>query len=646
MREFSCVSAAIIPAVLLSFAVVGCTSNGNSSNPDKQVTGGSDNIHVDQFGYRIGDDKVAVIADPQQGFNADKRFTPGEVYQVRKASDNAVVFTGAPKPWNRGQTDAHSGDKAWWFDFSSVGEPGTYYVYDVEKDAQSHNFKIGDDIYEQVLYHALRFYYYQREGIAHEAPYAESPWTDSAAWLKSGQDTQARDIFDPSNASKARDVSGGWMDAGDTNKYVTFVNSCMHDLLSTYESNPGFFDNFNLNIPESHLNAPDILSEVKWEMDWLIKMQNDNGSAYIKAGVKDYSGVTYPPSTRNNPRYYNGKESSAAAIAIAGVFAHGALVYKTIPYYNNYGNDLAERAERSWRWYKQQLDNNTRNTKVDNHEITSGNADRSLDEQDIMAVAAAAFLYGLTGKAEYHDYFKSNYQKAPPFKGGSEQAFFNELRDTGHAFLYYMSLPNADAGVASNLRNKYAQVNPWNYPYKFEANKSAYRAVAGDGAYWWGSQGLRAARAFDSYILSELNLSPGNSASFRKNALNQLHYINGVNPLGVTYATNMISSGASKSLMHLYHEWFMTGRAPGMPAAPPGYLTGGPNSFQNVEHSPPDNQPRMKSYWDAPSYEGGYNGKEPWAFTEPMCHYQGPYVRLLACFVGKSSGPAPANAGD
>jgi hypothetical protein len=625
------------------------TQDGNKEksaaiNVIMKINDGSDNIHIDQFGYRIGDDKVAVIADPQLGFNNTKHFTPGQTYQVREASDNTVVFTGTSKLWNNGQTDLHSGDKVWWFDFSSVGTPGTYYVYDLEKNVKSHNFEIGDDIYEKVLYHALRFFYYQREGIAHVAPFAEAPWTDSAAWLGPGQDTQARDIFDQGNASKARDVSGGWMDAGDTNKYVTFVNSCMHDLLSTYESNPAFFETFKLNIPESHLDAPDILSEAKWEMDWLIKMQNDNGSAHIKAGVKDYSNVTYPPSTRTNPRYYNGKESSAAAIAIASVFAHGALVYKNIPYYSSYGDDLAERAERSWKWYKQQLDNNTRNAKVDNHEITSGNADRTLEQQDIMAIAASAFLFGLTGKAEYHDYFKSNYQKVPPFKG--EPALVDhEFRDTGHAFLYYMSLSNADAGVVSNLKDKYAQANAWNYPYKFETNKSAYRAVAGDGAYWWGSQSARAVGGYASYILSDLNLSPSNSANYKKNAANQLHYLNGVNPLGVTYATNMISAGASKSIMHLYHEWFMTGRAPGMSAAPPGYITGGPNTTGNP-HSPPDGQPRMKSYWDAPSYEGGYEGKDPWAWTEPMCHYQSPYVRLLACFVGKSSGSAPANAGD
>lgn len=35
-------------------------------------------IRVDQFGYFPASTKVAVIANPQQGFNADQSFSPGE----------------------------------------------------------------------------------------------------------------------------------------------------------------------------------------------------------------------------------------------------------------------------------------------------------------------------------------------------------------------------------------------------------------------------------------------------------------------------------------------------------------------------------------------------------------------------------------
>src|SRR5262245_11033739 len=83
-------------------------------------------ILVDQFGYRPADRKVAVIRDPRVGFDSADRFTPGAQFQVRRASDSAVVFTGAPVPWRAGAVDLSSGDAGWRFDFSSLQEEGTY----------------------------------------------------------------------------------------------------------------------------------------------------------------------------------------------------------------------------------------------------------------------------------------------------------------------------------------------------------------------------------------------------------------------------------------------------------------------------------------------------------------------------------------
>lgn len=45
------------------------------------------------------------------------------------------------------------------------------------------------------------------------------------------QDANCRNIFDRDNAALERELSGGWFDAGDYNKYVTFASSSVHDLL-------------------------------------------------------------------------------------------------------------------------------------------------------------------------------------------------------------------------------------------------------------------------------------------------------------------------------------------------------------------------------------------------------------------------------
>ena len=53
----------------------------------------------------------------------DRGFVPGPLLEVRRASDDASVFSAAPTAWNGGAVHVESGDQAWWLDFSSVTNP-------------------------------------------------------------------------------------------------------------------------------------------------------------------------------------------------------------------------------------------------------------------------------------------------------------------------------------------------------------------------------------------------------------------------------------------------------------------------------------------------------------------------------------------
>ena len=75
---------------------------------------------VDQFGYLPDMAKVAVISDPQVGFNAGQSYTPGNSLEVRAWGSNTVVYWGAPALQISGGTNSQSGDRNWWFDFSPV----------------------------------------------------------------------------------------------------------------------------------------------------------------------------------------------------------------------------------------------------------------------------------------------------------------------------------------------------------------------------------------------------------------------------------------------------------------------------------------------------------------------------------------------
>ena len=137
---------------------------------------------------------------------------------------------------------------------------------------------------------------YQRMGQARTANNAGANWVDGAGNLGPGQDSQARRFLDKNNAGTARDLRGGWADAGDFNKYTSWAAGYAQDLMDAYVQNPTVFtDDFNL--PESYNGVPHILDEAKWGLDWLKRMQNSDGSVLSVVGSTGAS----PPSSSPAP---------------------------------------------------------------------------------------------------------------------------------------------------------------------------------------------------------------------------------------------------------------------------------------------------------------------------------------------------------
>ena len=239
-------------------------------------------ICVDQFGYRPASDKVAVLRDPQTGWDAGESFTPGTTYKVINAATGASVFQGTPTAWNGGATHDQSGDRCWWLDFTSVTAPGSYYILDVANNVKSYTFDISDDVYKTVLKHAVRMLYYQRRGFAKTAAYAGAGWADGASHIGTLQDTKCR-LYNNNTAATEKDLSGGWYDAGDLNKYTSWTAGYCYHLASAYRENPlAFTDDYN--IPESGNGIPDILDELKWGLDFLLRMQQADGSCLSIVG--------------------------------------------------------------------------------------------------------------------------------------------------------------------------------------------------------------------------------------------------------------------------------------------------------------------------------------------------------------------------
>lgn len=283
-------------------------------------------IKVDQFGYKANLQKIAVISDPQTGFNSALAFAPSTAanqYQIRRWSDDAIMYTGTITPWNAGATYVQSGDKIWYFDFSTFVTPGNYYVFDIGNNVGSYQFTIDNCVYNDVLKHAVRTFYYQRSGFAKTAAYAGAGWTDVASHTGSQQDLDCR-LYSNTSVATSKNLSGGWYDAGDLSKYVNFTWGTLNDLLTAYEENPTVWGD-NYNIPESGNGVPDLLDEVKYELDWLLKMQQPDGSVFSIVG----HGFGSPPSADASPARY-GPINTSSALTCASIFALAAIQYNTI----------------------------------------------------------------------------------------------------------------------------------------------------------------------------------------------------------------------------------------------------------------------------------------------------------------------------
>src|SRR4029077_16206384 len=89
--------------------------------------------------------------------------------------------------------------------------------------------------------------------------------------------------WNPFAKSQTKDLRGGWYDAGDLNKYTSWAAPYNIGLLRAYEEHPEAFSD-DYGIPESGNGIPDILDEVRWGVDWLVRMQNAGGSFFCVSG--------------------------------------------------------------------------------------------------------------------------------------------------------------------------------------------------------------------------------------------------------------------------------------------------------------------------------------------------------------------------
>jgi hypothetical protein len=335
-------------------------------------------IKVDQVGYPLDGPKVAFVSAPAQSF------------AIKRSSDGALVFHGNLAP---AQADPNTGDQVQAADFSGFQKAGTYYI-EVPGVGRSWNFAVGKNPFEHTYYLAMRGFYGQRCGTAVELG-PEFPGFSHPACHTHGE-------FHPSSGAKGeRDNIGGWHDAGDYGRYMVNSGITTGTLLWAWETYGQKLKSIQLKIPESGNGTPDILNEARWNLEWMLKMQDDDGGAWHKQTSEHFSAFVAPQDdTLPSEVIGTGSapyKSTCATADLAAVAAIAARVYR--PFDPNFAARALQAGRRAWGWTEKNPNVTFRNPPgVSTGEYGDSNCS---DER----LWAAAELGRTTGEPAFNDFF-------------------------------------------------------------------------------------------------------------------------------------------------------------------------------------------------------------------------------------------------
>lgn len=518
-------------------------------------------IAVNLQGYHPDHEKQALLVNAE----------PDSFEVVRHADDQIVLQS--PPSGSRGP-DLASGDSVTVLDFSALRSTDTYYLRSSNQpEIRSQPFRIDEEVYDEVTRTVLQSFYYHRCGSDVE----RSEWGYSSCHLD-----DAPYYSDP---ERRKDVQGGWHDAGDYNKFVTNTSLSAALLLYLFELEPSAFPDGQLEIPESGNGIPDLLDEVSWSLQWLLRMQRPDGSVYHKVSQKRWTGE-YLPDRDPETRYIFEPSSSATATFAAVTSLASRLIRE---YDSRFADQLQQAALDAGDFLERHPDLLPEGG-FRNPSDVHGGAYHDPDDSD-ERMWAAAELYRLTGDRKLLTTFMERYQR---------------IRDDGIPVLSWRDYQVLAYSSMLQLRSDTMEVNVG------EINPGLHEQLAGQlirradnllevhqqnnylnlnqpSEYYWGSNSVGLGWAF--HLIQAWRLT-GNH-DYRDAALDQLHFILGRNPMNLSQVTGV----GSRSVKHPYHQLSEMG---GFDKPVPGMLVGGPNDHVLLGD-------RQLSEWPSKSYENRFN---------------------------------------
>ncbi|MEZ5947175.1 MAG: glycoside hydrolase family 9 protein [Hyphomonas sp.] len=528
-------------------------------------------VRISQTGFRPGFPVLGVVetdaAEPRSwSVHTDK----GKVI----ASGMTVPFGG----------DTGSGAAVQSILMESGLPAGGPYVLTVEGVGDSHPFRVSDHVFHALKYDLLNYYYHNRAGIPIEAKYA-----GGEAWARpAGQPRETLTCFRGKDMNGIAwpgcdytlDVHGGWYDAGDQSKYAVNAGVTMWTLFNAYEVGFTGFEDGKVKLPEAGNGQNDLLDEVRFNMDWMLRMQapegakaavargmSPDGAKGIKPEVIDVSGmvhhkegtVKWPPVPMmphedDTPRALY-PPSTTATLHLAATGAQCARIYKSVD--AAFSARCLEAAKRAYAAAQRVPDAYSYNN-------FTGNGPYSSTDPRNEFYWAAAELYATTGDAAFLADLQAAEASLEADPAGQRQLGWS---DTEYAGVMTLARFAPDEAVKAAGRAKLKTIAD---AYLAQRPAEGYGIAYTKEKWPWGSVGELANRGV---LLATVYEFTGDK-SYRNAALDMLDYILGRNPRDISY----VSGHGANAFKAPHHRVWAGANYPGWPLPPPGAVSGGSNN--------------------------------------------------------------------
>ncbi|MCK4746469.1 MAG: glycoside hydrolase family 9 protein [Bacteroidales bacterium] len=530
----------------------------------------STSIRINQVGYYPESIKELIVADHK-----------AESFRILDENGNPV-FKG--KLLSAGLWEA-SGEDVLTGSFTNFQAPGTYTLW-VEPGLTSSPFEIKPKVYEPALNASIKSFYFQRASMSVKEQYG-------GIFKRAAGHADVACSYHPSSGIKGGklDSPGGWYDAGDYGKYVVNAAITVGQMLNLLEIYPDVVKDAQLNIPESGNGISDLLDEIRYELDWMLTMQDSDGGVFHKLTAKNFGGFIMPEDY-DMERLIIGK-GTYSSLGFAAVMAQVSRIYKDID--PDWANMALVSAERAWDWAVANDNVPFRNPE----DVRTGEYGDSEFSDDFYW--AAAELYVATGKELYVDYLREN-----------EEPYIHQLTNSWKYFIrnmgFHTLLANRDRldpGFAESLVKKHLELSD-----QILAKIDAIPYNVGLDHFEWGSNSDVLNQAmilcFAHHISGEQKYLDG--------AIRNMDYILGKNATGYCFLTGF----GSKRVMNPHHR---PSGADGIEEPVPGFIVGGPNN---------DRQDRREVEYASEFPARAFEDVEPsYASNEVCLNWNAPAVFVL-----------------